>query len=81
MGAKAHGFYCLHIFEVGFAQTLGAAESFHQIFAFAKKDLFQQKERYRPTPGGGKILELMSQIIFGCVLTKVLLFNCVENMV
>ena len=54
MGANVRGFYCLHIFEVGFAQTLGAAESFRQIFAFAKKELFQQNGKYSPTPKGVK---------------------------
>ena len=54
MGAKVQEFYCLHIFEVGFAQTLGAAESFRQILGFAKSELFQQNGGYRPTPRGVK---------------------------
>ena len=41
-------------FEAGFVQTLGAAESFGQMLDFAKSELFQQKEKYRPTPGGGE---------------------------
>ena len=81
LGALVYEFDCLHIFEAGFVQTLGAAESFGQMLDFAKSELFQQKEKYRPTPGGGRILELTSQIVFGCVLTKVLWFKCVENMV
>ena len=41
-------------FEAGFVQTLGAAESFGQMLDFAKSELFQQKEKYRPNPGGGE---------------------------
>ena len=54
LGALVYEFDCLHIFEAGFVQTLGAAESFGQMLGFAKSELFQQKEKYRPTPGGGE---------------------------
>jgi len=67
-------------FEAGFAQTLGAAESLAKC-GFRQKQIVSTKGEISPDPRGGRILELTSQIVFGCVLTKVLWFKCVENMV
>jgi len=81
LGALVYEFDCLHIFCSRFQPNARGSRVVWPNLGFRQKEIVSTKGEISPDPRGGRILELTSQIVFGCVLTKVLWFKCVENMV
>ena len=81
VGANVHESCCLHLFGVGCRPEARSSRVVSANFGFRQKVFISAKVGVTTIPHGGKISEMTSQIMFGYVLTRVLLCKCVENMV
>jgi hypothetical protein len=81
VGANVHEFCCLHLFGVGCCPEARGSSVVWANFEFRQKVFVSTKVGVTTFAPGGKISEMTSQLMFGYVLTRVLLCKGVENMV